>query len=348
MDAIRPCVVCLSGLPGAGKTSLARRIALDPAPLRAALGLADDRPLHVHHICYDALMREQLAQTGASAAFEVEAWRAARREAVQRARSALVAASEPAASATVTVVLLDDNMHYRSMRKAACHLAREHGAAFVHVHVRVSETVALARNAARAENERVPAHLLHEMAAAFEPPLAGARGWERTVIAIDNDAPIARTASWTEALAPAALAREWLERRVNEGELAAEEDARDASRRETLSSALHQLDLRCRATIAQRVAAEPDATASEKWTLAARLNVARKRALALARAAAPAPTAGQGHYFSATTDLLLDEEHAAFARECGELSLALRSAALCMAGHPATTSEQGIRSLPNS
>lgn len=311
---VRPCLLCLSGIPGAGKSTLAAQIAADSAPLRGPLGLS--AAPRVVHVCYDALMRAELRRAGlAEGAFDVGAWRASRAEARRLAREALLAgALEPA------LVLLDDNSHLRSMRKAAFHLAAECAAAFVHVHVHAPLALALARNAARPPGTRVPEHLLVEMAGAYERAPPDARGWERTTIVAAGAG--AALGVWTERLDPAELARQWRERQVDARDEAAALAERDASRAATASSAAHALDLRCRQTIGRCLDAAAGAPAAERRQLAARLNDARKALLAHARQGAPAAAAcdpGGGAERPAGVvgvGVSVDEEHAAFVLQC--------------------------------
>lgn len=318
--------MCLSGIPGAGKTTLAAQIAADREPLREALGI--DVAPRVTHICYDELMRARAAASGGgdAAGFDVGAWRASRADAAARARAALLAAGTtgdcPSTAVCVrplspALVLLDDNAHYRSMRKQAFHLARECGAAFVHVHVDAPLPLALARNAARDPAERVPEPLLLEMAESYERARASACGWERTTLTVSTDAHGAG-ARWTAVLEPAALVREWCERQLDEDDAIAEAAARDdahraASRTVTLASVTHRLDIRSRQVVARCLDARRDAPADEKRALAARLNAARRALLARARETAVANAA---ELDADAAELLVDEASAAFALDC--------------------------------
>jgi tRNA uridine 5-carbamoylmethylation protein Kti12 len=350
-------------LPGAGKTTLARRIAADGDPLRQALELPPDVGLHIEHVCYDELMRSELDRISSSCAFDVGAWRAARVEATRIARAMLSSprgSDAPAAAAAaeadgpaieareqpgpprtsertqgpprrnpVIVVLLDDNHHFRSMRKNAFQLARECDAAFVHVHVAAPVATALARNAARPRSDRVPEHLLLEMAASFDeiPERQPQLGWERTVLRVHPREDDDGTTAWPSVVSPTALVREWTERQVidepESEQLARSAEARAVCRRETLASALHQLDLRSRQTIARCMEALRQAPAAEKKAVAARLNGMRRELLAHAQAAAAPPggdTSSGNQQGGDQMELLIDEAYAAFAYECRSAS----------------------------
>lgn len=302
-DAIPSCVLCLSGIPGAGKSRLAAQIAANADPLCAALGLT--RAPRVVYVCYDALMRAEAERMGLpEGTFDVGAWRASRVEAARIAREALrevpiteLGDGSAACSSPPVLVVLDDNMHFRSMRKGAFHLAKECTAAFVHVHVDTPLQLALARNAARCPAERVPEHLLIEMARAYEAAPQETTGWERTTIVVRADEDVGddgRAAdSWTALLDPMELARQWRERQLDERDEAAALSEREASRQATLASALHRLDLRTRQAVAASLDAARDRPANEKRALAALLNEARRELLARVRQSSHAASAGQ-------------------------------------------------------
>mmetsp|Transcript_4460 Transcript_4460/g.12519 ORF Transcript_4460/g.12519 Transcript_4460/m.12519 type:complete len:345 (+) Transcript_4460:47-1081(+) len=328
------CLLCLSGLPAAGKSSLAARMATDPDPIARALGLPDDAAVQVVHVSYDDLELIERASRVPGCGFDAAAWRSAREEAARRARAAF--AERPEGHAVV--VILDDNMQYRSMRKQACRLARACDAAFVHVHVHAPLAVALERNSARPAATRVPEHLLREMATNMEVPSAetaegaGRQGWERPFIAVDtarDDGSAGADEPWTTILDPCALVAQWREKQPSppSDPAMALEEAQE-SRQQTLASVNHQLDLRLRKTVGNMMAARAMATVAEKKDLASRLNAMRKEALMRATtgprhhhgppAGAPAPAA-QASVTSEHVEELVDENHTLFVLECRAL-----------------------------
>ena len=182
------CLLVLIGLPGSGKTTLARRLC-------SALS----NSYRLVHIEYDAVvdLSEQARLQAAAAAGEGDdRWREARRE-LERAVEAVVVGGEmpetlrqaigssvDAADPKVpeatgderpTVFIIDDNMYLRSMRYRYFQLARRHQLGFAAVLLDVPVSECLRRNAARLQS--VPKAAIEAMATRLERPEA-ARLWE--------------------------------------------------------------------------------------------------------------------------------------------------------------------------
>lgn len=363
MPKMSRCVICFSGLPGSGKSTLARAIAEDARPLDDALRERGIPPARVVVVSYDELMRARQGDGAADGGFDPAAWRGARRDAIARARSALEAHTDPRAALASTsdagapaadqlslAIILDDTMHYRSMRREVFRMARELSAAFVHVHVDAPLELATRRNAARPAHARVPRALVEETAHVLERAQPDRHRWERTTLTVDvaRDADAAdageggaggRRSSWASLLDPAALVREWLDNQLDlSAELAACEQSAalaDASRAATMASVPHQLDLRCRQTIARTVGGAAGAALGrdDKRALAARLNTLRKDALKHCNQHTPSPAGGstEGAESSARlaerVELLVDEEHEKFVHECHAAVRAVMGAA---------------------
>lgn len=68
------------------------------------------------------------------------------------------------------IVIVDDTMHYRSMRAECWRIARAAGAAYIHAHINCPLETALERNELRPPGQRVPEEVLRRTAAIFEPP----------------------------------------------------------------------------------------------------------------------------------------------------------------------------------
>ena len=77
--------------------------------------------------------------------------------------------------ASGALVILDDTMHYKSMRREAYRYAREFRAAFIVVHVDVSEEECWMRNSRRDDGDvlKVPREAFERLAAAFDRPGKG-------------------------------------------------------------------------------------------------------------------------------------------------------------------------------
>ena len=297
----RGALVLLCGLPAAGKSTLAARLLSDgPSALRAALGGGDVR---VWHLCFDRLLLDLQAARGVER-FDPELWHEARARALGAVHEFFGRATDESAAATdaaaadgdappplellapsertnggaappFEVVVVDDNLQYRSMRKPYHRVARAGGLAICTVCVRVDLEVALARNRARGPAERVPEATVRQMAEALQWPSSD-QPWEGRALWPAADAP----PPWAE-LADAL--RERAPPPFEEGERA-REAAAAASAAETAASAAHQLDLRLRRTMAARMAAAAALPPAERAALAQLLTAEKKRALALARA----------------------------------------------------------------
>lgn len=75
-----------------------------------------------------------------------------------------------------SIVLLDDNMYYRSMRRSYYNLAKQYGIGYCQVYVVCSVDIAIERNNTRSDN-KVPQEVIQEMATKLEPP--GDNNWEK-------------------------------------------------------------------------------------------------------------------------------------------------------------------------
>lgn len=189
------CLLVLSGLPGSGKTTLARAIAQE----------AEQHGIEVRHVCFDDYGCQPAAADGGSgsdateAPFSPEAWQLARKAALDRVQADLCLAgsrwkqqdprgadgsswASPSEAGSQLhlqhsprrrLVIADDNMQYKSMR-GQCHtLARAAAAAIVLLHVQCSEQLAQQQNAARPMAQQVMPATIRRMAARFEEPGSG-------------------------------------------------------------------------------------------------------------------------------------------------------------------------------
>lgn len=110
-------LVC--GLPGAGKTTLARRAAEQQAVVASAA--ASDWRLQ--RLSFDDLFR---ADTVDGDEFDPVMWKRCQREMAERVRSSQAQAQESStASGQRVVLLVDDNFQLRSLRKRFARLATE-------------------------------------------------------------------------------------------------------------------------------------------------------------------------------------------------------------------------------
>ena len=288
-DEAAVCVAVVLGLPGAGKTALARGLRALAAAEAARGGEGDAatkaRTPTVTHVEFDAF---HPGSSGADAAFDEgggafdpAAWRQERGaalahlEATVRALAAAAAAADngEGSRSQRALVLVDDNMYYRSMRYRVFQLARRSGAAYVQVHVAAGLEAALERNAGRAGGARVPDGVVRRMAAALQAPRPDVFPWERASLEVPGGAEASAAAAWAGVLglwgaapAPAPTEAEAEARR---------QAARERGQRGNERSVVHAVDLWSRQLLAAAVRAAPP---PQQRAAAAALQ-ARRRAL---------------------------------------------------------------------
>jgi tRNA uridine 5-carbamoylmethylation protein Kti12 len=191
-------VVCLCGLPGAGKSTLARHVlAVGAERLRAALRV---QGLRLWHLCFDDALAALQKEAGASD-FDPELWHRARELALHAvhalflfrsgtkaleaiARSSMAGNAE--AASCIDIVLLDDNMHYRSMRRAYYKVAREAQLAFCTICLPLPVDEAVARDARRSPPHHVGRATIEVMAEALQWPDPDRFPWEGTAIRLEH------------------------------------------------------------------------------------------------------------------------------------------------------------------
>jgi predicted kinase len=275
------CLLALCGLPGAGKSSLAIGLqAVDKAGVRCT------------HVQFDA----------ASAQFNPSQWKArpplpalplllhcwqaphawpgvppqASRQRSLDAIASLLAEAQPSGH---HLVIADDTMHYRSMRRECRRLARDAGAACVQAHVSCPLPLALERNSRRPAGQRIPDAVLRRTAAIFESPAAGGDDAEGAAsLLVDAGRAVSAEAVWGRVWAAWGQPPEPLPDEAHEAAALA------AARGATAESAVHQADLACRQALAEALRRLHGLPAGAKAEAARELNEARRRQLAALRA----------------------------------------------------------------
>eukprot|EP00439_Symbiodinium_sp_Y106_P051350 s100_g6.t2 len=170
-DASRACLILVCGLPGSGKTSFSRDLVV-----QGGLGAK------WVHFCYDEVEQQMRSE---QSKFDPEAWQQARAKVASDVRSMLEVCS---ASEERVVIVLDDNMYYRSMRKRWYHLCREASCAYHQLFLQAPVDLCLERNKLRKPAAQVPDFSIQHMAEVFEwPPEAGGT-WEAQGISTFIDA----------------------------------------------------------------------------------------------------------------------------------------------------------------
>jgi tRNA uridine 5-carbamoylmethylation protein Kti12 len=243
-DGARILLVALCGLPGCGKSTLCRALAVEAERRERAL---------VRVVSFDAF-------EDAGGDWSPEAWhtgRAAARSAVSSSLLALAAAP----NGSLSVLLVDDNAWYRSMRRAHFCAARganaspSPGCAYATLYLACPLPLALARNAQRPGHCRVPAYVVESMHATLQPPRNGGDWESGHAMTVDATAPLADAV---------ASLYEWLTDTSGAGPRAPrhvplpvqdEEGEADAARAFTAASALHSAELLLRGHVAREMGA---------------------------------------------------------------------------------------------
>lgn len=228
-------VLLLCGLPGAGKSTLARQFRDEHHPVSSFAFIEYDD-------IQDSLLNDTEEQDDI-----LQAWRSSRTSALQRL-------SEHLADSTTTLLLLDDNFHLRSMRKqifqsCQAHVTNNTKNISIHFGLIWMDTpvdVCLERNAQR--QRRLPDRIIQNMKHKFEAP--GGFAWEQSVLRLDGTAPLLthleQLRNFT-ASKQLTLVEQPVDPTLEQARLA-------AARKETQASIAHQIDqyLRCCVQIVAR------------------------------------------------------------------------------------------------
>ena len=182
-DCARACLLTMCGLPGAGKSTLARAVA----------ARAESDGIRVSLVSFDDVERRLASEkSGASASrgddagdsapgFDAATWKAARREALATVERLLLSEAEGSAGERAggenddrrrALVIADDNFYYAGMRQQCHRVACRARAAYAQLFVSISRDQAHARNASREPSAVVPRDALERMADQFEPPVS--------------------------------------------------------------------------------------------------------------------------------------------------------------------------------
>jgi tRNA uridine 5-carbamoylmethylation protein Kti12 len=167
MDQTYTSICLLMGLPASGKSTLARS-------LQATASLADG--MHVVHIEFDDVY-EEMSKGGDS--FSPVLWHQAREACYERIRHLALSPSHMR-----QLILVDDNMHLRSMRRRCFRIARDCQAAFMIIHFRASLSMSLARNSERISCNKVREVSIQTMASSVEEPNDVEHKWEGPILTL--------------------------------------------------------------------------------------------------------------------------------------------------------------------
>ncbi|DBA80167.1 TPA: hypothetical protein ACH3X2_007636 [Trebouxia sp. C0005] len=210
---------------------------------------------------------------------------------MQKAReSAMSQVEQELHSATAStldgLVIVDDNMYYRSMRHDCLQLARKYQAAYIQLYIRCPAEVALQRNASRSQHQGVPEAVMRRMERLFEVPDPQKHAWEANTIVLDGSRLEMNFASdeiWQQILGM------WKDPVQPVADAATLEQTRQHGRAANELSLQHQLDLFCRkavSEIVQQLKANKGVDQHQLASTARSLNAARQAAMAAFKASA--------------------------------------------------------------
>jgi len=309
-DKATACLLVFCGLPAAGKTTIARRLV--QFLQQRDVGERRVTPaIRVHHVCFDDIEADLIVDSSTEtpdspATFEPTIWKAARERAYTQIEELLQSrqdssgppkegcflAGEPSGRQTEDstnteyhLIIADDNMYYRSMRRSLFLRARTYGAAFVQLYVPMDVTEAVANNKQRPSSVvQVSEATIERMASLIEVPDGDTYSWELNTITTNlatTSEDLWRTTWDTWGQAPCLLpSAEELLKQKEQGTA-----ANDANM-------MHQLDLHMRKLVSQTMSAAlavagPSASNQLRASWAKTLNEERRRIMNAVRPLAP-------------------------------------------------------------
>ena len=183
-DIARACLLTMCGLPGAGKSTLARAVAAraESDGIRVSLVSFDDVERRLASEKSEASASRGDDAGGPTPGFDAATWKAARVEALATVERLLLCEAEAENvdedgggekdHRRRALIIADDNFYYAGMRQQCHRVARRARAAYAQLFVSISVAQAHKRNESRDKNDVVPRDALERMADQFEPPAA--------------------------------------------------------------------------------------------------------------------------------------------------------------------------------
>ena len=183
-DIARACLLTMCGLPGAGKSTLARAVAAraESDGIRVSLVSFDDVERRLASEKSEASASRGDDAGGPTPGFDAATWKAARVEALVTVERLLLCEAEAENvdedgggekdHRRRALIIADDNFYYAGMRQQCHRVARRARAAYAQLFVSISVAQAHKRNESRDKNDVVPRDALERMADQFEPPAA--------------------------------------------------------------------------------------------------------------------------------------------------------------------------------
>ncbi|XP_019845721.2 L-seryl-tRNA(Sec) kinase [Bactrocera dorsalis] len=177
----RICLVALIGLPAAGKSTFSRWMLSIP-----------QQQFNVIHLCYDDFLPAQ--DNTLIAEIELKSQRS---KILANINSLICELNDNAYIARDIIksvklsenekcndflILCDDNNYYRSMRYKLYQLCRQNKCAYAQIYLECDLKLALSRNSARPDNERVSDEILQRMGIRLERPNSAKHHWEENTL----------------------------------------------------------------------------------------------------------------------------------------------------------------------
>lgn len=202
--------------------------------------------------------------TGGVEPFSPALWHQAREECYQRIHHAAMTSPSQAKH----LIIVDDNMYLRSMRRRCFRIARECGAAFQIIHCRASLELSLRHNAMRSSGQKVNEESIRHMAISFEEPNSESHKWEGPILIMDSSLELDVDQVMKS------IVENW-----GQAPMKQIEETSDGQR--SHESAIHSLDVLTRRIVSLAVEGAPEGVA--KGNLARLLNQERRKVLTRAR-----------------------------------------------------------------
>lgn len=165
MSHRQTCILILVGLPGSGKTSLAREL----------IEFLSARHCVVNCVSFDELvpLEEQARIAQSSSSESTKNYRFLMKDKVADILTSLNDSS------LTHVVIVDDNNYYRSMRYEYYQLAARHRIGYLQLYLKCPLEEAVINNERRIESMRVPNQVIHVMHLKIEVPR---ESWESCIV----------------------------------------------------------------------------------------------------------------------------------------------------------------------
>lgn len=283
-DKASACLLVLCGIPASGKTTLANIIA-DAATKRmvdAEIVSFDDfsapplaaefNPQAWKVLCaWDFLMPTMMSLTISSHLKILTLVQNGREEALAALQRHLAAPLPMSGSPRLLIV--DDTMHFRSMRGECWRLARDAHAAYVQMYAVCSLQRAFERNSGRADSARVPDAVLRRTADVFEDPRDSQMPWDRGTLFIDTDSEPNEDGLIEQVL------NAWGQPPPPVLDEATEAVRVEAARQATAASLVHQVDIQSRQILSSTLQYLAGVPGCDVSGVAGQLNVERRRLL---------------------------------------------------------------------